>query len=265
MPRTLLSCIIGFFSFFAWFLGAAFFEVPGKDSAQELVAGCIAMVLYMMLGQFLLPRDPDAYTAEDWRVRACMAAPLVPFALLILATERRSTVLPQVSMLAAGCIGVILGGLLARSLTRPAQADAARAARMSKLLGNTGATLYAGVSVILFAVVVPAVENDMSPHATGRAASRGIMVVAVLHAVLAAAVLWRTRKGQAPIVPGTFGFLMTLTLAGVGAAYTAHGPAMRLAAIALFVCAAMDMVVCACCAGMAIQHADVPPFLEGHP
>lgn len=260
MPRTLLSCIIGLFSFFAWFLGGAFFEVPGGNSVQEMVAGCIALILYMVLGQFLLPRDPDADTAEDWRVRACMAAPLVLFALLILATERRSTFLPQVSMLAAGCIGVLLGGLLARSLTRSAQADVECAAATSKLLGNAGAALYVGVFVILFALVVPAIVSNDLP----RSASYGTMVVAVLHAVLAAAVLWRTRKGKAPIVPAIFGFLMTMSLAGVGAAYAAHGPAMRAASVALFVCSAMDMVVCACCAGMAIQHTDVPPFLEGH-
>jgi hypothetical protein len=214
-----------------------------------------------VLGQFLLPRDSGAGTAEDWRVRACMAAPLAAFACLILATERQSALL---TMLASGCIGVILGGLFARSLTRSPQADASRAAGMSKLLGRIGATLYAGVSVILFALVVPAVANDLSPHATPRSASRSIMVVAVLHVVLAAAVLWRTRKGKAPIVPAALGFLMTVICAGLGAAYTANGPAMRWASIALFVCAAMDVVACVCCAGMAIQQADVPQFLEGH-
>jgi hypothetical protein len=156
-------------------------------------------------------------------------------------------------MLAAGCTGVLLGGLLARSPTRSAHADAARAAGVFRLLGNIGASFYAGISVILFALVVPAT------HGSG---SRGMMVLAVLHAILAAAVLWRTRKGKTPILPATFGFLMTLLLAGIGAAYMAHGPAIR--SIALFVCAAMDMVVCACCAGMAIQHHDVPALLEGH-
>jgi hypothetical protein len=77
MPRILLSCIMGFFSFFAWFLGSAFFEVHGKQSVQENVAGGIALVLYIVLGQILLSRDPDADIAEDWRVRAAMAAPLV--------------------------------------------------------------------------------------------------------------------------------------------------------------------------------------------
>jgi hypothetical protein len=166
-------------------------------------------------------------------------------------------------MLAAGCTGVLLGGVLARSLTRPAQAEAARAAARSKLLGNTGAALYVGVCVILIALVVPAIVSNASRYDLPRAASRGIMVVAVLHALFAAAVLWRTRQGKAPIAPAVFGFLMTMFLAGVGAAYT-DGPAMRAASIALFLCSALDMVVCTCCVGVAIQRQDVATFLEVH-
>jgi hypothetical protein len=264
MPRTLVSCMIGFFSFLAWFLGGALFEVPGKNSVEEIVAGCIALILYLVLGQCLLPRDPTTDTAEDWRVRACMAVPLLALALLILGAERHDTFLPLASLLAGGCIGVLLGGLLARSLTRSAHAGAAHDADISKLLGNCGATLYIGVSVILVALVMPEVEYEMSLHDTDRAASRGIIVLAVLHAVFAAAVLWTTRKGKAPVVPAASGFLMSLMLAGVGTAYTSRGPAMRLASIALFVCAAIDVLVCVCCAGMAIQHTDVPPFLERH-
>jgi hypothetical protein len=251
MPRTLLSCIIGFFSFFASFLGASFFEVHGRNSVQENVAGSIALVLYIVLGQILLPRDPDADTAEDWRVRASMAAPLAVFALLVLSTEGGKQFNSQVLMVAAGCAGVLLGGLLARSLTRSARVDGARAAGVFRFLGHIGASLYIAVSVILFALVVPAT------HGSG---SHGMMVLAVLHVVLAAAVLWRTRKGKAPVLPATSGFLMTLILAGTGAAYMAHGPAIP--PIALFVCAAMDIAVCACCAAMAIRHHDVPALLE---
>ena len=185
-----------------------------------------------------------------------MAAPLVPIALLILVTERQSTFLATaVPMLAAGGIGVLLGGILARSLTRSAPADAARAAGMSRLLGNTGAALYVGVSVILVALTAPALNGT---------ARGGTMVVAVLHVVLAASVLWRIRKGKAPILAAMLGFPMTMLLGGIGASYMAHGPAMRVASIAHFVCAAMDLVVCGCCVGVAIQRRDVAPSLEGH-
>src|SRR5690242_1133321 len=226
MPRILLSCLIGLFSVFAWFVGGSFFEGHGGHPVQENVAGCIALILYIVLGQVLLPRDPTADTAEDWRVRASMAAPLVLFAFLILSTEGGSQFLPLALMLAAGCTGVLLGGVLAPSLTRSAQADSAHTAR-SKLLGNTGAALYVGVAAILIALVVPAIVSNASRYDLPRAASRGIVVIAVLHAVFAAAVLWRTRKGKAPIAPAVFGFLMTMLLAVVGGAYTANGPAMR--------------------------------------
>lgn len=260
MPRILLSFLIGVFSAFAWFVGGSFFEGHGGHPVQENVAGCVALILYVVLGQFLLPRDLTADTAEDFRVRASMAAPLVLIALWIVTTEGGNQFLPLVLMLAAGGTGVLLGGVLARSRTRSAQAEAARVAARSELLGNTGAALYVGVFVILFALVVPAtVSNNELP----RSASRGIVVVAVLHAVFAAAVLWRTRTGKAPIAPAVFGFLMTMFLALAGAAYV-NGPAMRAASIALFLCAALDMIVCTCCVGVAIQRQDVPPFLEGH-
>jgi hypothetical protein len=267
MPRTLLSCILGFFSFFAWFAGAEIFEVPGQNSVRENVAGCIALFLYMLRCQLMLPRDPTADTAEDWRVRACMVALLVPFALLILVTERRSTFLPQVPILAAGTIGVLLGGILARLLSRSAQADAACVAATSRFLGNTGAALYAGVFAILFAMavlVMPAIVSDTLRYAPPRSAIAPTMVVAALHLIFAAAVFWRTRKGKAPIFPAIFGFLMTLPFAAGGAAWMGHGVAMRLGATALILCAAMDVAACGCCAGVAIQRRDVPVLLEGY-
>src|SRR5436305_9435655 len=142
MPRILLSSLIGIFSVYAWFVGGSFFEGHGGHPVEENVAGCIALILYIVLGQLLLPRDPTADTAEDWRVRASMAAPLVLFALLILSTEGGTQFLPLLLMLAAGCTGVLLGGVLAPSLTRSAHPESAHAAARSKLLGNTGAALY---------------------------------------------------------------------------------------------------------------------------
>lgn len=261
MPRILLSILIGVFSAVAWFIGGSFFEGHGGHPVRENVAGCVALILYVVLGQFLIPRDPTAPTAEDWRVRASMAAPLLLFVFLILTTEGGNQFFPLLLMLGAGCTGVLLGGILARSVARAAQPDMARAAARSKLVGNTCAALYAGVFVILFALVVPAnVGNTNLP----RSAGGGMMVVAVLHALFAAAVLWRTRQGKAPVGPALFGFLMTLFLVLLGAAFE-NGPAMRTASIALFLCAALDMVVCACCAGVAIQCQDVHPFPESHP
>ena len=260
MPRILLSILIGVFSAVAWFIGGSFFEGHGGHPVPENVAGCVALILYVVLGQFLLPRDPIADTAEDWRVRASMAAPLLLFVFLILTTEGGNQFLPLVLMLGAGCTGVLLGGILARSLARSATADTARAAARSKLLGSTGAALYAGVFVILFALVVPA---NLGNNDLPRSAGVGIMVVAVLHAMFAATALWRTRQGKAPIGPALFGFLMPLFLVLVGAT-PPNSPAMRTASIALFLCAALDMVVCACCVSVAIQRQHVPPFPEGH-
>jgi hypothetical protein len=54
---------------------------------------------------------------------------------------------------------------------------------------------------------------------------------------------------------------MTMFLALAGGAYVS--PAMQGASIPLFLCAALDMIVCGCCVVLAIQRQDVPPLPEG--
>ena len=65
------------------------------------------------------------------------------------------------------------------------------------------------------------------------------MVSVAIHVFVAAFMLWRTRGGKLPVVAGVFGLLLGLLLLGAAGAF-AH---MHLAAIALFACTGIDLVV----------------------
>jgi hypothetical protein len=256
VPRIVLACIIGFFSFFAWFGGGSFFQTPGLQSGWETIGGSVVLVLFLVLGQLVLPRDPVANAAEDWRVRACMAAPLLPFALLVLLTEGERQSASLAWMLIAGCVGVLAGGILAGWLPKFAQSDTARAAASVRFLGNTSAALNACVAVMLSAFIVPGLSG---------AGGRGMVAVAVLHVAFAAAVLWRTRPGNAPVLLAPLGLLMALMLVGLGAAQSARESSMRVATIVLFAGAALDLAALVCLVRVALQRRDAPQFLEENP
>jgi len=59
MPRIGLSGIIGIFSSLMLFAGAA------SGSGWQILGPCMPLFLYVVLGQLLLPRDPDANAAKD--------------------------------------------------------------------------------------------------------------------------------------------------------------------------------------------------------
>jgi hypothetical protein len=261
MNRTLLSCILGLFSFFAFFGGAELFGVSAYASIQETVGGCVVLILYLVVCQCLLPRDPAADAAEDWRARGCMVAPLLPFAVLISVGKPPAAILGQtVPMLGAGCIGGLAGGLLARALSRSGRArDAAYLESISKTLAQAGTALYLAVSVIL--VVMPAFARDTSRAARPGQAEGGMIVGTALHVLFAGVMFWRIHKPKTPVLPAAFGLLMGLLFVVVG---VAQGPTMRLAAIASFACAAIDLLVCGWCIGVAIQRNKASELLQVH-
>jgi len=262
MPRTLLSVLIGLSAFVIAFFAAQ----PDRP-----LFGITAGVLFLVIGQCLLPRDPSASTAKDWLVRASMVAPLVAILLLGLAvnllmlawgwrrptSEEPSDALGAVAAFSVPCIGVLLGGILARWLPRFAPADAVRAARISRLLGYTAASLFAVVFVTVLALDWTEVAME---HAPGNTEG---WKVAVIHVVLVVVVIWRILKDKVPISAATVGFLMAVMLVDAGLWFVANGPAMGLASIPYFVCAAMDLAACGCCVGVSILRLDVPPVVEG--
>jgi hypothetical protein len=232
MGKIVLSVVAGFCSLFVFIMGAEPFEVRGKTSIQEVLAGGVAVALYLAVCQFLAVRKSGSGFRADWPILAAMIAPVLAWCLIM-----ENSSLP---MLLAGCIGCLAGSVAGHLRTAPASAHTATAWRV---VLRAGAGLFLVVAATLVVVVIPAVARDTSPHATPGPAVKAFIVSVVLHGFLGAFVLWRTRGGNLPVVTGVFGLLLGLLLLGAAAAFAHHGPAMHLAAIALFACTGIDLVV----------------------
>jgi hypothetical protein len=226
--KILLSVVLGFFSFFVFMLGAAPFAVRGKNSVQEVVAGCIAVALYLAVCQFMATRNSSSGLRDDWPILAAMIAPVLAWCLIM-----ENSGLP---MLLAGCIGCLAGSVAGHLRTAPASAHTATA---WQVVLRAGAGLYLVVAATLVVVVIPAVARDTSPHATPGPAVKGFIVSVVLHGFLGAFMLWRTRGGKLPVVAGVFGLVLGLPLLGAASAF-AH---MHPAAIAIWACTGIDIAV----------------------
>ena len=220
-------------------LGAEPFEVRGKNSIQEILAACIAVALYLAVCQFMATRNSSSGFRADWPILAAMMAPLLAAFFLIAAGEKGDVVLAQgVPMLLAGSIGCLAGSVAGHMGTPPTGGQAAW-----RIVLRAGAGLYLVVAAILVVVVIPAVAKDTSPHATPGPAVKAFIVSVAIHVFVAAFMLWRTRGGKLPVVAGVFGLILGLFLLAPASGFAHHGPAMRLAAIALWACTGIDFVV----------------------
>jgi hypothetical protein len=239
MGKIVLSVVLGLLSPLVFIMGAEPFEARGKTSVQEVLAGCIAVALYLAVCQFMATRNSSSGFRDDWPILAAMMAPLLAMFLFMAAVEKGGVVLAQgVPMLLAGSIGCLAGSVAAHRGTAPAGGKSAW-----RVILRAGAGLLLVVAATLVVVVIPAVAKDTSPHATPGPAVKGFIVSVVLHGFLGAFMLWRTRGGKLPVVAGVFGVLLGLLLLGAAAGFAHHGPAMHLAAIALFACTGIDLVV----------------------
>jgi hypothetical protein len=228
MGKIVLSVVLGVLSPLVFIMGAEPFEVPGKNSVQEVLAGSIAVALYLAVGQFLAVRNSSSGFRADWPILAAMVAPLLAVCLIMGSSD------VGVPMLLAGSIGCLAGSVAGHMGTPPTGGQAAW-----QVVLRAGAGLYLVVAAILVVVVIPAVARDTSPHATPGPAVKAFMVSVAIHVFVAAFMLWRTRGGKLPVVAGVLGLILGLLLLGAAAAF-AH---MHLAAIALFACTGIDLVV----------------------
>ena len=236
MGKIVLCVVLGLLSPFVFIMGAEPFEVRGKTSIQEILAGCIAVALYLEVCQFMATRNSSSGLRDDWPILAAMIAPLLAMVLLIAAVEKGDVVVSQgVPMLLAGSIGGLAGAVAGHLGIRTAPNRKAA----WRVILRAGAGLYLAVAAILAVVVIPAVAKDTSPHATPGPAVKAFIVSVVLHGFLGAFMLWRTRGGKLPVVAGGFGLLLGLVLLGAAGAF-AH---MHPAAIALWACTGIDFLV----------------------
>jgi len=210
-------------------MGAEPFEVRGENSVQEVLAGGVAVALYLAVCQFMATRNSSSGFRADWPILAAMAAPLLAVCLIMGSSD------VGVPMLLAGSIGCLAGSVAGHMGTRTAPN---RKAAWQVVL-RVGAGLFFVVAAILVVVVIPAVAKDTSPHATPGPAVKAFIVSVVLHGFLGAFMLWRTRGGKLPAVAGVFGLLLGLPLLGAASAF-AH---MHPAAIAIWACTGIDFLV----------------------
>ena len=229
----MLSVVLGLLSPLVFIMGAEPFEARGETSIQEILAGCIAVALYLAVCQFMATRNSSSGLRADWPILAAMMAPLLAVVLFIF--ERDAVLTQGVPMLLAGCIGCLAGSVAGHLGTRTAPN---RQAALRVVL-RAGAGLFLVVAATLVVVVIPAVARDTSPHATPGPAVKAFIVSVVLHGFLGAFMLWRSRGGKLPVVAGVFGLLLGLPLLGAAGAF-AH---MHPAAIALWACTGIDFVV----------------------
>ena len=245
MGMTALSAILGLFSPIVFFLGAAPFEGGGGNSLKEVLAGSVAMALYLALCQFLVARSAHSAgrTRAVWSSSlAAMIAPLPVVFLAIAVMEKPGVDLEQdVPMLFAGCSGCLAGALAARwAPDTGAHAENVMAACRIALRVAGGLSIV--VAALLFFVIAPIVAIDTSPEATPGSAARGFMVIAAFHLLLAGFSFWKTRSLAMPVVSGVFGLVFGLFLLFIGSVFAGHGPSVHSAAAALYVCAAGDLL-----------------------
>jgi len=228
MGKIVLSVVLGVLSPLVFIMGAEPFEVRGENSVQEVLAGGVAVALYLAVCQFMAVRNSSSGFRADWPILAAMAAPLAAVCLIMGSSEG------GVPMLLAGSIGCLAGSVAGHMGTPPTGGQAAW-----QVVLRAGAGLYLVVAAILVVVVIPAIARDTSPHATPGPAVKAFIVSVAIHVFVAAFMLWRTRGGKLPVVAGVFGLLLGLLLLGAAGAF-AH---MHLAAIALWACTGIDFLV----------------------
>ena len=229
MGKIVLSVVLGLLSPLVYILGAEPFEVRGENSVQEVLAGGVAVALYLAVCQFLATRNSSGGLRADWPILAAMVAPLLAVCLIMGSSD------VGVPILLAGSIGCLAGAVAGHLGTRTAPNRKAA----WRVILRIGAGLFLVVAAILVVVVIPAVARDTSPHATPGPAVKAFIVSVVLHGFLGAFMLWRTRGGKLPVVAGVFGLLLGLPLLGAAGAF-AH---MHPAAIAIWACTGIDLVV----------------------
>ena len=232
MGKIVLSVVLGLLSPLVFIMGAEPFEVRGENSVQEVLAGGVAVALYLAVCQFMATRNSSSGLRADWPILAAMVAPLLATSFMMVAAGSSEVGVP---MLLCGSIGSLAGSVAGHLGTRIAPNRKAA----WRVILRAGAGLFLVVAATLVVAVIPAVARDTSPHATPGPAVKAFIVSVVLHGFLGAFMLWRTRGGKLPVVAGVFGLILGLVLLGAAGAF-AH---MHLAAIALWACTGIDLVV----------------------
>ena len=115
------------FSLGAFIAGGELFDRPGPLPVEAILAGCIAVAVYLAACQFLAVLR----SRDDWRSRCSVfliiLTPILAASLLTLAVEKRQVFLSQgVPILVSGFIGNLAGALIGAAAARMKRKQAAR-------------------------------------------------------------------------------------------------------------------------------------------
>ena len=114
VQRIIISFGLGFVSPIAFVLGAEPFEVSGASSVKEIAGGCIAVALWLAIGQYWIARKAGSGLRCSWPGVTTADLVLLGWFLFMTAAESPRTVISQgVPMLVSGCFGSLAGSVIA--------------------------------------------------------------------------------------------------------------------------------------------------------
>ena len=248
---VLVSLFLGATALLVSFGAGCAFETKGTNSIREVIAMCVAGALYLAFCQFWVsPRGRSGFKAK----LPTLIALMVPL-LLVARTWTQ-----PIAWLASGCLGSVVGALIAHWLTaRPQRetptADPSNRGRSCRRYLLVGFILSVAIALLIPIGVIPSVLADTDPGINAGPVG-GFFGITVLFDLKAALVLgnalWRPRERD-PSSKGTLGTTAFLALwlglaygaFGIGILVGEFGPGLRIASAVLVLCAVCGLITTA--------------------
>jgi hypothetical protein len=256
-PRVLkmvvVSLFLGMTALVVSFGAASAFETPGTTSFREISAACVAAVLYLAFCQFwVAPKGRSGF----WAKVPTVVASVVPLLVGVPLTPRAE----GIPWLASGCLGSVIGAMVASRVTATPQGgiardDSSNRGRRCRRNLLAGFILLIAVALLIPISVILLFLADPNPRINAGAVG-GFLGITVLFDLKAALVLgnalWRPRERD-PSSKGTLGTAAFLALwlglaygaFGIGMLVGGLGPGLRIAAVVLVLCAVCGLITTA--------------------
>jgi hypothetical protein len=249
-----ISLFLGMTALLVSFVAASAFETPGTTSFREISAACVAAALYLAFCQFWVAlRGRGGF----WAKLPTLVASVVPLLVGIVPGAPRVEGIP---CLASGCLGSVVGAMIAQRVTAPTQggtptADSSNRGRSCRNNLLASFILLVAVALLIPISVILLVLADPNPRINAGAVG-GFLGITVLFDLLAALVLgnalWRPRERD-PSSKGTLGTTAFLALwpalaygaFGIGILVGEFGPGLRIASVVLVLCAVCCLITTA--------------------
>ena len=249
---VVVSLFLGMTALLVVFGAGSAFETPGTTSFREISAACVAAALYLAFCQFwVAPRGRSGF----WAKMPTLVASVVPLLVGIVPGTPRVEGIP---CLASGCLGSVIGAMVAQRVTATPQGGAPTADSSNRGLSCrrnllAGFILLVAVALLISIGVIPSVVADTA-HGS-YAHTNGVFLGAtvafdLLAALLLGLAVWRSQdhdhssKGTLGIT-AFLALLLGLSYCGLGALFSGYGPALRIASVLLFLCAVFGLITTA--------------------